>query len=159
VAPHGVRAGEGVRVVDGGLGLLALGTAQLHRVTALLTDLTGPAGPGPTTSIRHWDPGLPSGSTIRVFRHIRIDLETVCYLDYDSDRACSVGPNPTPGSVGAVTTVPTVCAVTTEDTVTTVSAVATHVPIPRDRYIRSVKRIKHSSSIVRIGASHAHRSP
>ncbi len=60
-----------------------------------------------------------------VFRHI----ETVCYLDYDSDWACSVRPNPTPGSVGAVTTVPTVYAVTIVDTVTTASAVATHVPV------------------------------
>ncbi len=54
----------------------------------------------------------------------------VCYLDYDSDRACSVGRNPTPGSVGAVTTVPAVYVVTTVDTVTTMSAVTTHVPIP-----------------------------
>ena len=65
-----------------------------------------------------------------VFRHIWLDPETVCYLDYDSDRACSVGPNPTQGSVGAVTTVPAVYVVTTVDTVTTVSAVTTHVPIP-----------------------------
>ncbi len=42
-----------------------------------------------------------------------------------------------PWAQAAVTTVPTVYAVTTVDTVTTVSAVATHVPIPRDRYIRS----------------------
>ncbi len=62
-----------------------------------------------------------------MFRHIWLDPETVCYLDYDSDRACSVGPNLTPGSVDAVTTVPVV---TTVDTVTTVSAVTTHVPIP-----------------------------
>jgi hypothetical protein len=34
-------------------------------------------------------------------RHIWLYPETVCYLDYDSDQACSVGPNPTPGSVGA----------------------------------------------------------
>ena len=37
---------------------------------------------------------------LRMFRHIWLDPETVCYLDYDSDRACSVRPNPTPGSVG-----------------------------------------------------------
>ncbi len=65
-----------------------------------------------------------------LFRHIWLDPEMVCYLDYDSDRACPVGPNPTPGSVGAVTTVPAVYVVTTVDTVTTVSAVTTHVPIP-----------------------------
>ncbi len=65
-----------------------------------------------------------------MFRHIWLDPETVCYLEYDSDWACSVGPNPTPGSVGAVTTVPAVYVVTTVDTVTTVSAATTHVPIP-----------------------------
>ncbi len=54
----------------------------------------------------------------------------VCYLDYDSDRACSVGPNLTPSSVCAVTTMPAMYVVTTVDTVTTVSAVITHVPIP-----------------------------
>jgi hypothetical protein len=43
----------------------------------------------------------PSSGSRGVFRHIWLDPETVCYLDYDSDRACSVGPNPTPGSVGA----------------------------------------------------------
>jgi hypothetical protein len=70
------------------------------------------------------------GPRVGLFRHIWLDPETVCYLDYDSDRACSVGPNPTPDSVGAVTTVPAVYVVTTVDTVTTVSAVTTHVPIP-----------------------------
>ena len=30
-----------------------------------------------------------------LFRHIWLDPETVCYLDYDSDRACSAGPDPT----------------------------------------------------------------
>ncbi len=57
-----------------------------------------------------------------VFRHIWLDPETVCYLDYDSDLVCF--------AVGAVTTAPTVHAITTVDTVTTVSAVTTHMPIP-----------------------------
>ncbi len=65
-----------------------------------------------------------------MFRHVWLDPEMVCYLDYDSDRACSVRPNPTLGSVGAVTTVPAVYIVTIVDTVTTVDIVTTHVPIP-----------------------------
>ncbi len=65
-----------------------------------------------------------------MFGHIGIDPETLCYLDSDSDWACAVGPNPTPGSVGAVTALPTVYAVTIVDTVTAVSAVAARVPIP-----------------------------
>jgi hypothetical protein len=63
-------------------------------------------------------------------RRVEISAETLCYLDYESDWACSVGSNPNPSSVGAVTTVSTVYAVTTVDAVTTVSAVTTHVPIP-----------------------------
>ncbi len=83
--------------------------------------------PLPPSSWRKRAPACAAGGLL--FRHIWLDPETVCYLDNDSDRACSVGPNPTPGSVGAVTTAPTVYVVTTVDTVTTVSAVTTHVPI------------------------------
>ena len=58
--------------------------------------------------------GYSDGSCCSFRRHI--DPETVCRLDYNSDRASSVGPNPTPGSVGTVTAaVPAVHAV---DTVT-----------------------------------------
>ena len=55
-----------------------------------------------------------------MFGHIRLDPETVCYLDYDPDRALlhRTGSAVTP--VDAVTTVPTVTPV---DAVTTVSAV------------------------------------
>ncbi len=71
-------------------------------------------------------------ASLYLFKHIFLNPETLCYLDYDSDRACSVGPNPTPGSVGTVTTVPTVYAVTTLDTVTTVSAVTRTCQFPLD---------------------------
>jgi hypothetical protein len=82
-----------------------------------------------------------------MFRHIRLDPETLRYLDYASDRACSAGQDPvsvvTP--VGAVTTVltvtsvhalvpmhavttaPVMYAMTTVDTITTMSSVAIHV--------------------------------
>ncbi len=36
----------------------------------------------------------PSSGSRGVFRHIWLDPETVYYLDYDSERACSAGPDP-----------------------------------------------------------------
>ena len=40
-----------------------------------------------------WPVVRPDCSPI-LFRHIWLDPETVCYLDYNSDRACSAGPDP-----------------------------------------------------------------
>ena len=68
----------------------------------------------------------------------------MCYLDYDFYRACSVGPDPMQGPVGAVTrtTVPTV---TPMHPVTPVHAVFALVLIPRIVTCDRVKLKEHST--------------
>ncbi len=54
-----------------------------------------PLKSGEERDLLRQDPKTIFGLTRGVFRHIWIDPETGSYLDYDSDRACSAGQDPT----------------------------------------------------------------